>query len=160
MCNKPYVYGYVAVIYCIAMKKTVKIMLLLAAVCLVACTQPTDAELLEGKWSLTRAYETVNSGSAAPVVNDLDGYVGQTMELAEDGTCCRTDRGEEWFCLWFLSADRHLVFADTADNHVLEDYAIDELTKERLVCGNSYSYFDSLTGVRTYYAYTFEYDKN
>lgn len=131
-----------------------------AVVCLVGCGPSTDAEMLEGKWNLTRAYETVTLGTAPAVVNDLEGYVGRTMELSEDGLCRRVDRDEVQVCLWYLSTDRRLIFADTLDNHVLEDYAINELTKERLVCSNEYDSYDSLTGTQSRYAYRFEYSKD
>lgn len=128
--------------------------------CLTGCGPSTDAELLEGKWNLTHAQAEVTTGSAPTVTSDLEGYVGRTMELSEDGLCRRVDRDEVQICLWYLSTDRRLVFADTLDNHVLEDYAIDKLTKEQLVCSNEYTSYDSLSGTQSRYAYRFEYSKD
>lgn len=138
------------------MNKTVA---LLVAVCLAGCAEPTDTELLTGKWELERATESVTVGSAPTVTTELTGYAGQTMELADDGICRRTDRGESRYSLWFVSDERHLIFTEMDHSEVIEDYSINDLTNERLVCSDAYSSSDSQSGERTLYAYSFEYRK-
>lgn len=134
-------------------------MALLATMILTSCGEPTRDEMLVGKWTLDRATEMVTPAGGATVEAEMPGYAGQTMELMEEGTCCRIDRGEATYSLWYLSDDRYLIFTDMHSSEILEDYTIDELTKDKLVYSDAYSHYDSLTGARMDYHYTFEYSK-
>lgn len=135
-------------------------MALLATMMLTSCGEQTRNEMLVGKWTLERAIETVTPAGGAAVETEMPGYAGQTMELMEEGTCCRTDRGVSTYSLWYLADDRYLIFTDMHSSEILEDYTIDELTKDKLVYSDAYIHYDSLTGNQSSYAYLFEYSKD
>ncbi len=143
------------------MKNSVKILVMLllvsAASCMTACTEPADSDMLVGRWLLDRATETVSTTSGDVQSHDLEGYAGQTLELAEDGVCCRVDRGDTTFYMWYLAEGRKLLLAE--GTLVVEDYTIDDLTDKQLILSHAYIYYDSLTDVRMHCLYKFEYTK-
>ena len=138
--------------------KMLSMMLLAVSMgCLAACSEPTDAELLVGHWTLEGATETVSRTPGGTEVNDLPGFEGQTMDLYADNVCCRVDRGDSTLCRWFLAEGRQLLFSN--GETVTEDYQIDDLTDERLALSHAYIYHDSLADTRVQCLYQYEYTK-
>ena len=128
--------------------------LVAAAMALVGCTTTTE-DLLVGSWRLDRATEVVASTDGTDSF-EMQGYDDYYIEFIEEGYCAVTDRGVQTVYEWYLIGDETLVLArgDWA-----EDYAIDELTKQRLVYSDTYAHVDESTGAPIVYTYTFEYSK-
>jgi len=135
-------------------------MLLVAMVAgLAACSEPTAEEMIEGTWNLEKAYETAATMDESEVTM-LQGLDGQTLEFDENGYCFLKVQGQTITYRWYLLGDTRLVFCPMfVDDPVCEEYAIDELTEERLVYSDSYCVYDTVSGVRTDYTYSFEYSK-
>ena len=135
-------------------KKLHIIMMLAITLALTACTQ-TPEDMLIGTWQMKHATETV-SVNGQSTTNELPGYDNYIMEFVKEGYCAVTVRGERTVYTWYLVDDNTLLL--TLENWV-EDYSINELTKNHLVYNDTYNRLDTLTNTRTYYTYTFEFDK-
>lgn len=138
------------------MNKAIKIMLLLSAFALTACTQSME-DMLVGRWRLERVIETVYlTPGDHTTVDTLPGYDSQTLEFMADATCIRTDRGDTTFYQWALSDGKTLALWH---NEWAEDYYVERLDDSRLVLDDNYSHRDTVTGIVADYTYSFEYKK-
>ena len=136
------------------MKAAIKKMLLMPLVALMSCT-PAD-EMLIGRWKQVCALERVlNEATGEAVIDTLPGCDTQVLAFMEDATCLSADRGDTVVYQWSLSGSTLALWREGW----AEDYTVNQLTKQRLVYSDSYSYYDSITGSRYIYKYRFEYKK-
>lgn len=131
-------------------------MLLMPLVALTGCT-PSAEEMLVGRWQLVYAIERVANVATGDVTLDtLPGYDHQRLTFMADATCMMTDRGDTTYYMWSLTGGNILALWREG---WAEDYTVNQLTEERLVYNDTYSYYDSIAGGRFNYKYRFEYKK-
>lgn len=142
------------------MKNCVKMLVMLLLVPLVNCLtgcSPSAEEMLIGRWKLECAIERMSDETNGEVRYDtLQGYDQQEMTFMDDANCIVVDRGDTTLYRWSLTSGDTLVLWN---ERWAEDYAINQLTKQRLVYSDTYRYYDSTLNKQYNYKYRFEYKK-
>ncbi len=130
--------------------------MMLSVAALVGCTSSAE-EMLVGRWQMERAFEKMAvEGEAEPVIQEIPGFDNVILEFFEGDECMMTDRTDTMFYRWSLTGGSTLVlFRDGW----AEDYKVNVLTKERLVYSDTYTHYDSVSGLNTSYLYRYEYNK-